>query len=95
MEEEEEELVSVSSEDETSTEWYTDKKKKIKFSSYMRKFRMVFFNRNNHRVDRVIGLLTSRPNWLPSPPHPRPETHIQRQAALHDCLKRLLFDGDT
>ncbi len=25
----------------------------------------------------------------------RPETHIQRQAALHDCLPRLLGYGDT
>jgi hypothetical protein len=24
-----------------------------------------------------------------------PETHIQRQAALHDCLPRLLANGDT
>jgi hypothetical protein len=24
-----------------------------------------------------------------------PETHIQRQATLHDCLPMLLGDGDT
>jgi hypothetical protein len=47
---------------------------------------MVFFNRNNHRVDRVTGFLSSHPNWLPPPPHPPPETHILRQAGLHDCL---------
>jgi hypothetical protein len=24
-----------------------------------------------HRVDRVPGFLSSRPNWLPLPPHPQ------------------------
>ncbi len=28
-------------------------------------------NKLEHRVDRVLGFFSSRPNWDPQPPHPQ------------------------
>ncbi len=46
-------------------------------------FKLFFLDGSSHRVDRVLGFLSSTPNWLPPPPPSVPPPHLRFQGGEH------------
>jgi hypothetical protein len=55
----------------TLTEFEMVLKSKIEILSLYSDRKLRSSSRKNHRVDRVPGFLSSRPNWIRPPPHPQ------------------------